>query len=232
MQNYKSLIAPAAIAVVLMGVVTYVEGTWSERWAKADSPVLKEWCAKMQKLPMTIGEWEGKQLAQNQEELDYAGIAGSVSREYRNRNTGQVVSMFLVAGGARKVAVHTPDKCMVAAGYKMSKEPDPFNVVKESQFYTTTFSKEDVSKTDYLRVFWGWNAGKGWQAPSAPRWEFRGKEALFKMYLMTPLVSQQDEITLDPTLEFMKVAEPELHRILFPEAKRPVPAPAKSEKTG
>lgn len=233
MSNYKSLIVPLALSIVLMVIVTYVEGTWTERWAKSDSEELARWSSRVESLPLTIGEWEGKDLPESQAELEAAGITGSVSREYVNRNTGDKVSVFLVVGGARKIAVHTPDKCFVAGGYKMGKDPADFDVTDKSTFYQALFTKEEVATNEMLRVFWGWNIGGGWEAPGMPRWEYRGKEALFKMYLMTQQSDNQQGPDRSPALEFMKEAEPIIQATLFPATSSEASAPsAEPAKTG
>lgn len=219
MSNYKSLIAPLALSVALIVVVTLVEGSWTERWIRSDSQLLATWSARVKSLPMTIGDWEGKTLPENPQEIEAAGITGSVSREYVNRATGDKVSVFLVVGGARKIAVHTPDKCFVAAGYKMNRDPEGYGVTPTSEFYNTLFSKEAVHNNELLRVFWGWNVGTGWAAPAMPRWEYRGKEALCKMYLMTMQTTSADGPDKSAALEFMKEAEPVIQATLFPDVK-------------
>jgi hypothetical protein len=150
-----------------------------------------------------------------------AQLSGYLSREYVHEGSGEVMSILLVCGRPGPVAVHTPDICYRGGGYEMSPKT-PFTLPAEpplqkpAHFLTAKFVKEDATAPDALRIYWAWNAGDGWVAPTNPRWAFARYRALYKLYVIHHLTGPGESPDGDPSQEFMKVLLPQLHQSLFP----------------
>ena len=116
--NMKSYLAPgiAALLIISSGLV---HAYWRGVFGGIDDPqVLREFAARLQEVPLEIGDWEGK----DEEEMDervrqVAEADASLGRQYRNRLTGQAVSVSLVSGKFRGIAQHVPTQCYVAAAF-------------------------------------------------------------------------------------------------------------------
>src|SRR2546430_540911 len=49
--------------------------------------------------------------------------------------------------------------------------------------WTARFAKPNTPGSE-LRLGWAWNARGTWEAPSSPRWSFRGEPFLYKLYVI------------------------------------------------
>ena len=210
---------PVAAAVVMVLGAAVVQGLWSDRWSDPGADA-RELVGLLEKVPMTIGDWEAEELPTSDRELRASGAMGHVSRLYRNRVTGERVSLFLICGHMRDVAVHTPDRCYPAAGFKQLGDIAECSLKADgttAEFRTTRFRREAAEGIQNQRVFWTWGHNDQWTAPEMPRATFRGIRALYKMYLISSLPPDgQGTVDDSPCLEFGKLILPELAKILFP----------------
>src|SRR5207249_1784629 len=101
-------------------------GLWTDRWVVSDEPGAS--AAKLAGLPLAVGGWEGEALALDAGGRSPAGVAGHLSRRYRNRLNGGAVSVLLVCGRPGPVSVHTPDVCYGGAGYDLAGPPARYEV--------------------------------------------------------------------------------------------------------
>jgi hypothetical protein len=169
---------------------------------------------------MTLGDWEGQEEGVNPRALALAEVVGHLSREYKNRRTGQKVSVLLVCGRPGPISVHPPNVCYRGIGYDVG-EISRYRTKAESgsgslELFTARFSKEGVSP-DSLRIFWCWGSGGSWAAPEEPRLAFARAGALYKLYLVHRLpTAEEAPPEKDPCLDFLRVLMPELQRRLFP----------------
>ena len=216
MKNYTA-VGAAAVIIVSAAIV---QGFWTGRWGVDESAELRTFADHLANVPMTIGDWEGTDMEEmDARERQIAGATGALNRRYKNRLTAQVVSLYLVSGNFRNIAVHTPDQCYVAAGFTMLNQPIQYSENTDAgkvDCYTTVFKKEDHAATQMLRVFWTWSFDGVWQAPNLPRVAMVGKPALYKMYLINEVSSPGQAIEETPSYEFMQVLMPELNAALFP----------------
>ena len=214
MQKYLPF---AVLGVVILGA-TWLQGVWSERWQPF--PELDVFAQQLNNVPLKVGNWTGVDLpAEDKKILEMAGAVGSLSRTYKKGS--DVVNIFIVCGRLQDVFYHTPDRCYPAAGYEMGgdKERQQFEATngKVAEFFTSTFMKSDPTGTKNERVFWSWNARGQWAAPDNEKRGFAGQRAIYKMYVIAPVVSGTERIgEKDVTVEFIRQFVPELEKSLAP----------------
>ncbi len=197
----RQAVVPGLVAVAVI-LCTWVEGRWSDNVAALPSGFAKA----VQAIPLETEAWEGRLLPPvDPRVLQISGAAAIVSAEYRHRTTGDRVTVFLVGGWSRDVAVHTPDACYPGAGFTMEDRPYPFALeyaaavgpsavrgkdgdageVRSAEFTTAVFTKAQPTGTVRLRVFWAWRGKSGWESPAMPRWTYGGHRPLVKVYFVS-----------------------------------------------
>jgi hypothetical protein len=178
---------PIVLAIVMIVGLGVYQGVKADRWSEAGIDAL-EFAARLDHVPMVIGDWEGEDRQQDAAVLRGAGAVGSVSRVYRNTRTNEQVSIFIICGHSRDVAGHTPEECYPAAGLNLKGEVKKSFLDSEDAFNTAVFGKESATDgAERVRVFWAWlsESDKTWQAPSNAKLHYPGVTALFKVYLIT-----------------------------------------------
>ncbi len=223
--NNKAII-PIAAACVLLVVCAVVQAFWSDRWFPVpESKQVQTFVDRLKSspgLPMVIGDWDGKAQEMDARERDVAGIRGYISRVYKNRVTGEEVSMMLVCGSFRHIAKHSPEMCYRAQGFAQADAMETREIATSSEtagdFKTTVFKKEDSEKgLQKLRIFWTWNYDGQWVAPSNARWSLRGRPALYKMYLISHVPRYDSKLAdKSPCIKFARALLPLLDPMLFP----------------
>ncbi|MDH3719365.1 MAG: EpsI family protein [Planctomycetota bacterium] len=213
-------ILPIAIACGLIGVVTYLQGTWTQRWSTAPEEDMKQMAERYQTIPLEVGDWQGEDLPSSERELQRAGGKASISRKYTNRQTGEVVSVFVILGYSRDVAVHTPDACYVGRGYQMERRPIVSRVTSEGStatMKTSTFLKEQGEAAIHQRIFWAWTHDGQWEAPQSPRWKYGGRTILNKVYLISNIPAGQLQAAEEsPAHRFGQLFLNSVGQVLYP----------------
>lgn len=220
MKPYLPLVFPTAVGVVLIVLTTIGQGFLTDRWGPSYSEQLELFAAALRKVPTRIGDWEVQQTTEmDPREREVAGAVGDLSRTYRNPHTQEVVSVYMICGPSRSVAVHTPDACYVSSGFRMADKIRPYTISfggTSGEFRTATFLKEDPSSSQLLRVFWAWNATGQWESPEMPRLKYGGRIPLNKIYLIARSTSGE-EVEASPAIAFAKEFLPVVTSLLFPE---------------
>lgn len=206
---------PLAAVFLVIGA-GYLQGRLSGRWSSGGE--LDDAVARMNRVPMTIGDWEGSDQRFDARTKSQAELAGGLMRSYRNRRSGAAVTLLLVCGRPGPISVHTPDVCFQGAGYVLLGAPTPVDgppdrasSAQPSRFFSARFRRPTAIATDPLRVLWAWNGGAGWEAPENPRLVFAGRQALFKLYAVGAAVSPGAEPAPDePCLVFLRELLPAL----------------------
>jgi hypothetical protein len=111
----------SALAAGLLVLCGLVHGYWTDRWVPATD--LEHATGCMEKIPLSVGDWDGHDLEVKPTSLDYH-LAGHLARRYVNRVTGESVSIALVVGRPGPVSIHTPDVCYSAGGYTITTHAD------------------------------------------------------------------------------------------------------------
>jgi hypothetical protein len=205
-------ILPMLTAVAILAAGGVVHGLWTDRWSAQPDAVAA--AARMDALPLTVGDWEGEALPVSSRELQ--GLGGYVARRYVNRAAGDVVTLALMCGRPRAVSIHSPDVCYAGSGYEVA-EPARFapgGLAEPAEFWTTDMVRTHAADQSRLRVFYAWAASGAWQAPDTPRVAFAGSPVLYKLYLLRDLPAGSAPLAEDPCLDFFKVMQPELRRCL------------------
>jgi hypothetical protein len=206
------------IAAGLLVLTGAVHGLWTDRWKPSHR--LEEATARLERVPMTIGDWQAIPLELTADEVEMAQLTGYLSRKYVNRYNGQHVFMVLMCGRPGPVGAHTPDICMQGAGFEMVGSPSVYNLPDSGdpppQFELARFKRTDAAEGSHELVVWSWNADGTWKAPTNPRLTFARYRALYKLYLQFEMPSAEAKLEDDPRAEFVRQLMPELDRALFP----------------
>jgi hypothetical protein len=236
-------------AVVLIAAAAVYQGLQEGRWiGRTASAELQSFAARLENVPMNIGEWEGTDDQQDPQILEVAGVVGAVSRTYTHRYTSDKVSIFLVCADRRAVSTHTPDKCYQAAGFKVAEPPQPYHLsttslagdggdtgkqtkseerAGEITLLNGAYVLESPHGTQRQRVFWAWSKDGTWIAPEGDaRWKLRGSDAWYKLYIFaSEPADARRSVQLDqsPCVRFAREFLPVAQQKLFEE---PSAAPA------
>ncbi len=212
-------LAPLAGLVLLLAVAV-VHGLWTDRWN--DGSDLERALARLDNLPREAGAWTGRDQPLDDEQADAVrrvGVARLIRRQFTRPDDPRGVSVVVMGGRFGPLAVHTPDVCYGGAGYVMAGKPACVEVSRAdgvtSHFWTARFHRPAASETPPLRLFWGWNSSEGWQAPDNPRWAFRMKPVLYKLYVAREMNSLDEPLEQDPGVAFLRDWLPELDRTFF-----------------
>lgn len=220
MNKNAALWIPVGVAGILVIASSIVQGVWTNRFgARSDSEIVKEFADRLELVPKVIGKWEAVDHPMNAQEQEVAGIVGYVSREYRNIDTNQSVTVMLVCGNFRNIAKHEPTQCYVAAGFTQEKETEGYSKktsdTTTANFNTTVFKREEQKELQRMRIFWSWNYNGEWVAPSYARWSLRGLPALYKLYVISN-VRPGEDIEQSDALKFIEEFIPVVDQQLFP----------------
>jgi hypothetical protein len=211
-------ISAALVLIVGAGIVN---GTWTNRWGA--SPALTALASRFESVPMVIGDWKATSFELGSGERAMAGAVACLSRVYTNQRLGVSVSVLLLGGLPGKISTHTPDVCYSGAGF-VPESSSPYQYRyggdgdRRAEFQTAVVARGGTNPST-LRIFWGWNASKGWAAPSEPRWTYAAVPALCKLYVIRETAGAAVDPGADPCNEFLNVFLPEVDRLVFSNPK-------------
>ncbi len=212
---------PVAAAVVVLLFSGLVHGLWIDRWGLGQD--LTEAAARLDRLPLQLGEWEGTDLPMKNRQS--GGLTGSVTRRYVHRPSGKVVTMFLACGRSQEVAIHTPDVCYAASGFKMLETKREFTLPPESarpgsSFYTDRMQRTRGADQTQLRIFWSWYIDGKWQVTENPRSTFGRRSVMYKLYVLREAdaapATTVAELNTDPCVELMNCLLPAFEEKVLP----------------
>lgn len=215
----KRKIIPAAIALIVILGAGLVHGVTTFRWTAASE--LKAAGEKLTKIPLTIGDWVGKDAPLDKRQETIGQISASVSRQYVNTKTGQAVTILLVCGRPGPISVHTPEVCYAGSGYEIAserkRESFDYGDSKAAQFWSIKVNKPDVMHPERMIIDYGWFAKQAWSAPEADaRFSFAGVPVLYKLYTIREQARPNDRsgTDVDPAGDFLKDFLPVLQKTL------------------
>lgn len=210
------LFALLAFAILLASGVA--DGVYTGRWAR--SAALDEAVARLGTVPPAFGDWEGTDQPLGEATVSRAGFSGYLSRRYRNRLTGQEVSVLLACGRPGPISVHSPEVCFGGAGYQIqgdwkSETLECGPASRPASFFTAKFGKVAGAVPDQLRLHWSYTAAGDWEASSAPRLTFGWQPVLFKLYVGQSLSPAENRSESDPCVGFIKEFVPIVQQSIF-----------------
>jgi|SRR5579875_226429 hypothetical protein len=195
-------------ALVICGIV---HGYWTDRWAP---PVeVGQAAERLDTIPLALGEWDGEALAVKPGEGG-EGVAGCIRRRYVHRQTGAVISLFLVCGRPGPVSIHTPDVCYGASGFLVNT-PDRYESSSGDRMWKADATRTRATEETRLRLYWGWYDGSAWTAVDDPRVHFARCPVLHKLYVVRELSGANEPNGNEPCEEFLHTLLPVLRRTLF-----------------
>jgi hypothetical protein len=206
----------AVTTIVALTIASgFVHGRVSGRWSSGQ--VEHELEKKLEVFPRDFGSW------QLQESLLLTPYAQSVlecrsylHRHYVHRDTGKAVTVAVLVGPAGPISVHTPEICYSTRDYELREERVQANIrlnEKPAHLWKTTLYPTGTAQHS-VRVYYGWNDGRGWVAPEEPRFFFVGKRRLYKVQLAASLPSVSNDQD-DPCTEFLEQFLPVLEKYLL-----------------
>jgi hypothetical protein len=205
---------PAIVGLSLVIVVSVVQGFWTDRWGV--SKKVQDAADSLKKVPAEFGDWVSETLTPRGN--DDQGLAGRLYRRYTNRKTGEVISIALVCGRPGRAAIHTPDVCYGASGFRVGKRVE-FEL-KNSRiggpaphFYTADMTHTTPTEESKQRLYWTWRADGRWQIADDPRLTFASRPVLFKLYVARDVVAVPP-VDQDPCVEFLRQFLPQLEKVL------------------
>jgi hypothetical protein len=196
----------------------YLHGLCTNRWHR--SAELEAAIGKVERVSMTIGDWQARSDKLEDSAITGAGIEGYFLRHYENPRTGKTITVLLMCGLPGPLSVHTPEVCYGAMGFNLegsiAKVSNKYHHGSAAaEFLRGKFSKAGVTGRESLRIEWSWGAGGKWLAPSNTRLTFAQYPALYKLYVIqrvTRLHEQEDE---EVYREFLEQLLPALDKSLF-----------------
>jgi hypothetical protein len=203
---------PAVVAVALVLIAGLVHGFWTDRWHT--NKAVEAAVANLNRVPRVVGDWKAEPMKGDLSDKD---IPGQLFLNYVNQKTGDSITVALVCGRPGPVAIHTPDVCYPASGFKVGRKlpysPPGF---KDAHFFTTEVAHSSAADQKHQRIFWSWFAAGRWEAPENPRLTFtRRFPVLYKLYVLREMVADVP-IEQDPCVEFLRQILPELEKALEP----------------
>jgi hypothetical protein len=230
MKSFKQYI-PLAIAMAIILMAGAGHGNWTNRWGL--SRELEESRVLLPKLPMVIGDWVGEdtQLDETKRKqlIEVGEIVGYVMRTYKNRRTGDVLSLMIVSGRPGPISTHTPAVCYGNAGYKPPESPTKVQIETaepKPEFWKGDFRKENAILPSALRIYWSWSPKGTWKVvkDSDARLAFAPYRRLYKVYVVRDVpyssTGTNSDNATDPGAEFLKVLMPVLQKTLFPTSQQ------------
>jgi Protein of unknown function (DUF3485) len=195
----------------------YLHGLRTNRWQRPHE--MESSIAKLERVPMTIGDWQARSERLDEAAVTIAGIEGYILRHYDNRLTGKTVTVLLMCGRSGPLSVHTPDVCYGGVGYaqngSIAKESQKYRDPSVAEFYSGMFSKADVTGAAHLRIKWSWAAEGAWLAPADPRMDLARYSALYKMYVVQRVSALSQQADEEIGADFLKLLLPALDKALF-----------------
>jgi hypothetical protein len=200
---------PATMAVLAVLLCGALQGAWSGRWAPS-SHALDDAAARVARVPLTIGDWEGRELGFDRRIKEGARLAGGIMRRYENHKTGEALSVMLVCGPSGPIAAHTPEVCFPGNGFRMAEGrtrrsvPEP-GVEGPAEFYRARFARTTSPVPDSQIVLFSWDARGRWEAPEGDaRGAFARYPVLYKLYVVREVAGADDRASEDVAVDFLR----------------------------
>ena len=226
---------PIVLAFVLIAVVTFVEGVYlKDRWG-ASGVEAAELGQRFAQVPKKIGDWTGTDMPVSEEVKERSGAVNFVNRRYTQEGTEISVDLWLIIGHSRDIIRHTPNICYPSSGFQQQGSQLRYTLYydgdKEARFFTSKFHKEDALVRQTQRVFWAWNHPdiQKWDAPDKARFHYgMASRALYKMYLTSSVLDDEDTMDDNPAAEFAELVVPVIDAALFAEPPAATSSPESS----
>ncbi len=167
--------------------------------------------ARLSSLPLAIGPWTGKDVPYPEKQLQMANVESHIHRTYTKPNSSEQITVLIMFGESGSIGAHEPELCFRGAGFRQCTQRIPRSVPGErAEFWTATFETGGFPASS-TTLTWGWGADGIWKASENPRFDFAGRDRIFKLYVTRLVIPNAPD---DPTDAFLKLFVHELHRCL------------------
>ena len=186
----------AAVALLTLGPAIF-QGRFANRWQLPDELVAA--ANALQNFPKQIGSWEaadpGAPLSDGV--MQELGLAGYVSRFYRQPDSEEVVLLVLMVGQPGPMVRHPPDICFGNQANTLLDEsrinvaPRTGNPLDKASEFRVLKYQHDSQLRDPFRVAYAFTTDGKWEVPRRPRITFGAYPALYKVHIqaMEPLAT-------------------------------------------
>jgi len=172
-------------------------------------------------LPTNIGPWRMlKSEPMDESALRILKCRAQQSRVYVDEQTGDTVSLVLLAGVAGPIVAHTPESCYSSTDFDIDGSTRS-EVVRQKGDQTDTFGhvafRSKSLTAQRQEVYYAWRRHNGpWEAPQSPRLAMGGQPMLYKLQLAIacPATSSDKSYADDAMHRFLNDLLPALDRIL------------------
>jgi len=165
-----------------------------------------------------MGPWTGKDVPYPEKYLKIAMVESHLHRVYTKPNSAEQMTVLIMFGETGEIGAHEPELCFRGAGFRQCTQRSPRNIPDEqAEFWTATFETGGFPASS-TTLTWGWGAEGIWKASENPRFDFAGRERIFKLYVTRRVIPN---VTDDPTDEFLKLLVHELRRCMTEEVSSP-----------
>jgi hypothetical protein len=149
--------------------------------------------------------------------IDQLQVSEAEHWVYVNEKTGDQVRVSFLIGPTGRLAVHTPDVCMVGGGYQIKNSAVREEFPKDDQEKDNVDSFWRVSlvngiASDYqIVVYYALGTGKQWWAKESPRFELAKFPFILKLQVET--ITTTDPERFNAAREFLKAILPEIAQV-------------------
>ncbi|CAN5368465.1 hypothetical protein BH11PLA2_BH11PLA2_23740 [soil metagenome] len=177
---------------------------------------------KLDTIPMNFSGWTGEAIPVTEAQVKRSTAIARFQRVYtRGGNKPAQVTVLLLAGVSGELGAHDPERCFGGVGYKANGIRNRKYSIDEGVTHSLWSLRLDTETlpAGSIEVAWGWTAEGHWQASEDARFEFAGRNLLYKLYVTRRLPSSDAKTNEpDPTVEFLNDFAP-LARIAIAGAK-------------
>lgn len=200
---WNATLAVAAAALLIVGAAA-IEGHWSGRF-RAAPPAAR--APETLALPATLGDWE---RLEGPERLDT--VSAPARWVYRRARPAATVTLFLVAGRCRDLALHNPEACYPGSSLRLCATPQATALeapAMEASALRAAFFREEPSGRRLLEAIWTSRIAGHWTATASGRLN----APQLKVYVFTEEPGSAPD-TRVVALDFTRTLLPELEKTL------------------
>lgn len=204
--KYVTFTICAAVLLIGTAVAGYLHGNMTNSWK--ENPRSQAAGQRLESLPKTdFGNWR---LLQENEfppgVLTILEQPAYFSRTYQHVQTGDTVTVAVIAGHPGPVSVHTPEICYSSRDYSIAGDRKRQEITaadgRQHELWKLSLSANQPGATP-LEVMYGWTTGTAWEATEQPRYSFGGLSHLYKLQVAAAVPERRTKDEFDPVQDFM-----------------------------
>lgn len=212
--------------ILLIGITLAAEWQFgSLADVSARDAQMQQTADKLAALPKSFGPWElVREDPFSDDVVAILECSGHVNRLYKNRDTGELVTVSLIVGPSGPMTAHRPEVCFSSRDY--TPEGITTDETIESGGATHEFRQARFVSTrldaQHIACYYGWTHDGTWTAPDAARFVLGSEPYLVKLQFTTHVSPESAEsaqavTNVEPTGErFLRDLLPVLNEELFP----------------